>query len=115
MRSEAKVAALQNPDPNSPLVYRRDATGAIVAVEQDEEDRPKNKQEGWEKWKYAMEQRYLRGQDGDFEYDQVDNNDEYDDWDEETRRRQDDYFDEEPEEYVGESDQHTGETGIQDF
>ena len=37
MRAEAKVDALAHQDPNSTLVYRRDATGAITAVEQDEE------------------------------------------------------------------------------
>ncbi|KAL1296703.1 hypothetical protein AAFC00_000178 [Neodothiora populina] len=115
MRSEAKVAALQNPDPNSPLVYKRDAAGSIIAVEQDEEDRPKDRQQGLDKWRYAMEQRFLRGQDHDFDYGQVDGNDEYDDWEEETRRRQDDYFDQEAAEFVGEEISRTGETGIQDF
>ncbi|TIA06516.1 hypothetical protein D6C83_08701, partial [Aureobasidium pullulans] len=36
MRSEAKIDALNHPDPNSPLIYRRDASGAITAEEQDE-------------------------------------------------------------------------------
>lgn len=115
MRSEAKMAALEHPDPNSPLVYRRDASGAITAVEQDEEDRPKNKQEGIDKWKYVMEQRFLRGEVGDFEYELVDGNDMYDDWDEETRRVQDEYFDKEAEQFVGDSEHRVGETGVQDY
>lgn len=114
MRAEAKVDALAHQDPNSTLVYRRDATGAITAVEQDEEDRPKNKQEGLDKWKAVMEQRFLRGEDADFDYDMVDGNEDYNDWDEETRRKQDVYFDQEEATFIGEGDS-TGETGVQDF
>lgn len=113
-RSEAKVAALAKPDPNSPLVYRRDASGTITAVEQDEEDRPQNKQEGLDKWKVVMEQRFLRGEDQEFEYDEVDGNDEYNDWEEETRKWQDEHFDGEEAEFIGEGG-NSGETGIQDF
>lgn len=114
MRSEAKVDALAHPDPNSPLVYHRDAEGAIIAVEQDEEDRPKNKHDGQEKWREAMEQRFLRGEDKDFDYRTVDENEELNDWAEETRRREEKYYDEQEEEYVGEGEK-TGETGVQDF
>lgn len=113
MRSEAKMEALAHPDPNSPLVYKRDASGGITAIEQDEEDRPKNKEEGVKKWKEMMEQRFLRGQDADFDYSAVDTNEEYNDWEEDTRRHQDAYFDGEEAEYV--SEERTGETGVQDF
>lgn len=114
MRSEAKVAALAHPDPNSPLVYRRDASGAITAVDQDEEERPKNKQEGRDKWKYIMEQRFLSGRDDEFDYKEVDGNDDYNDWEDETRTREDEYFDGEDAEFIGEGDKK-GETGVQDF
>lgn len=114
MRSEAKVAALAHPDPNSPLVYQRDASGTITAVEQDEEDRPKSRQEGMDKWKWVMGQRFLRGEDHDFEYNEVDGNDQYNDWAEDTRKRQDEYFDGEEAEFIGEG-RNMGETGVQDF
>jgi len=114
MRSEAKVVALANPDPNSPLIYKRDVTGSITAVEQDEEDRPKTKEEGLAQWRESMEQRFLRGEDHDFEYSEVDQNDQYDDWAEESRRREDLYFDDEAAEPVGDGERQ-GETGVQDF
>jgi len=113
-RAEAKVEALAHPDPNSPLVYQRNAAGTITAVEQDEEDRPKNREEGLDKWRYVMEQRFLRGADEEFDYRTVDDNEEYNDWEDETRRRHDVYFDEEEATFVGEG-QRTGETGVQDF
>lgn len=114
MRSEAKVEALAHQDPNSTLMYQRDASGGITSVEQDEEDRPKNQQEGFDKWKYVMEHRFLRGEDADFDYETVDASEEYNDWDEETRIKQDVYFDDEEATFIGEGES-TGETGIQDF
>lgn len=114
MRSEAKVDALAHPDPNSPLTYRRDAEGSIIAVEQDEEDRPNNKEEGEDKWREVMEQRFLRGEDNDFEYADVDESEEYNDHEEERRNREEKYFDEEEEEFIGEGEK-TGETGVQDY
>lgn len=114
MRSEAKVEGLAHPDPNSPLVYHRDATGSITAVEQNEEDRPKTQQQGLDQWKEVMEHRFLRGEDDEFDYSMVDMNEEYDDRDEETRRMEELYFGEQDEEFVGEGEK-TGETGIQDY
>lgn len=113
MRSEAKMEALAHPDPNSPLVYQRDVRGSIIAVDQNEEDRPKTKEEGAKKWREVMEQRFLRGEDKDFDYGTIDDNEKYNDWDEETRRTQEAYFDDEEEEQVGEVIQ--GETGVQDY
>ena len=113
-RAEAKTEALAHPDPRSPLVYQRNAEGSIVGVEQMEEDRPKNEEEGQARWRDAMEQRFLRGEDVEFPYQTVDNNEEYNDWGEETRRKQDEYFDEQEEEYVGEGRQE-GQTGVQDY
>jgi len=114
MRSEAKVAALAHPNPNSPLTYKRDVTGSITAVDQDEEDRPKTKEEGLGKWRECMEQRFLRGEDHEFDYDTVDQSNQYDDLAEESRRKEDLYFDDEQAEYLGEGDRQ-GETGVQDF
>ncbi|KAF4548872.1 Hypothetical protein D9617_25g062020 [Elsinoe fawcettii] len=106
--------ALSHPDPNSPLVYHRDQAGIIVAVDQNEEDRPKTKADGQQKWREVMEQRFLRGEDSDFDYGKVDSNEEYDDRDEETRRREDEYFAKQDEEFAGEGSP-AGETGIQDY
>ncbi|KAG8625244.1 hypothetical protein KVT40_006995 [Elsinoe batatas] len=113
-RSEAKIHALSHPDPNSPLVYRRDTSGTIIAVDQNEEDRPKTQVEGLEMWREVMEQRFLRGEDPDFDYSKVDTNMEYDDREEETRRFEDEYFAKEDEEFIGEGSP-AGETGVQDF
>lgn len=114
MRSEAKVEALAHPDPNSPLVYRRDAQGSITAVDQNEEDRPKNKDEGIAKWREVIEQRFLRGEDEDMDYDKIDDNDEYDDWVDDRRKHEDEYFGKQDAEFVGEGERQ-GETGIQDY
>ena len=113
-RSEAKIDALAHPDPNSPLTYRRDAQGSITAVEMNEEDRPKTRDDGAARWREFIEQRFLRGQDIDFDYSAVDSNDAYDDRREETLRREEGYFDEQEEEYVGDGGEQ-GQTGVQDF
>ncbi|QKX63537.1 uncharacterized protein TRUGW13939_10708 [Talaromyces rugulosus] len=117
LRSEAKMDALAHPDPNAMLSYRQGPNGEIVA--EDEEDIPANKEEGEKRWRWEMEMRFLKGADYDFEYEKVDENDEYDDWNEEQER----YFDgEEPEWIISEdrdgkdsADNLEGETGIQDF
>ncbi|KAG9532874.1 hypothetical protein KCU93_g519, partial [Aureobasidium melanogenum] len=114
MRSEAKIEALNHPDPNSPLIYRRDASGAITVVEQDEEDRPKTKEEGLAKWREYVEMRFLRGEDQDFDYKLVDEDESYDDLEWERREREESYFGQEEAEFVGEGEKQ-GETGIQDY
>ncbi|THZ82087.1 hypothetical protein D6C84_06040 [Aureobasidium pullulans] len=114
MRSEAKIDALNHPDPNSPLIYRRDASGAITAVEQDEEDRPKTKEEGLSKWREYVEMRFLRGEDQDFDYKVVDEDERYDDLDWDRREREENYFEQEEAEFVGEGEKK-GETGVQDY
>jgi hypothetical protein len=132
-RSEAKLEALQHPDPNALFTYRRGADGEILAEEKDEV--PANKEEGLDRWKWEMEARFLRGADDDFDYDAVDKNSEYDDRVAEERDAQDRYFDEETPEFVGaegdgEGEEEAvkngsgsgskapdlkGETGVQDF
>ncbi|EEA23951.1 conserved hypothetical protein [Talaromyces marneffei ATCC 18224] len=117
LRSEAKMDALAHPDPNAMLSYRRGPNGEIVA--EDKDDIPANKEEGEQRWRWEMEMRFLKGADYDFDYETVDENDEYDDWNEEQER----YFDEEEPEWVFDKEQAgdaqkeelTGETGIQDF
>ena len=113
-RSEAKIEALNNPDPASPLAYVRATDGSITAMEQDVDDRAQTRESGWEMWKDAMTRRFLRGDDSDFAYETVDTNEDYDDRDEQDRAALERYLDEEEESFVG-VDQPTGETGIQDF
>jgi hypothetical protein len=69
---------------------------------------------GWEKWKDVMGMRFVKGDDVDFEYAIVDENDEYDDRAEEDRRHLESYLNEEEERFVGEG-RPTGQTGIQDY
>lgn len=108
--------ALAHPDPNAMLSYARGPDGEILA--EDRDDIPASKEEGEKAWRWEMGLRFMRGDDPDFDYKSVDENDEYDDWTE----QQEKYFeDEDPEWVVGEARgdeakaQLQGETGIQDF
>lgn len=114
LRSEAKVEALQTPDAGNPLVYERGANGEIVGVEEDAGERVQGKTEGMERWKDVMGRRFMRGEDRDFDYKTVDDGEEYDDLEEEGRGAQDDWFDGEEQEFVGDG-RPQGETGVQDF
>ncbi|CAI7571404.1 unnamed protein product [Penicillium manginii] len=116
LRSEAKVDALAHPDPNSMLSYTRGPDGEILA--EDRDDIPANKEEGQKTWQWEMALRFMRGDDPDFDYKAVDENEEYDDLSEEL----DKYFEDEDPEWVvddarGEDarEKLQGETGIQDF
>lgn len=114
MRSEAKLDALAHPDPNSTFQYRRGANGEILAEEKGEV--PASKEEGLARWRWEMEMRFLRGDDGDFEYEGVDGSEEWDDKVQEDRDRQDRYFaEEEPSWTLEEGRTVSGETGVQDF
>ncbi|KAJ5176688.1 uncharacterized protein N7482_002565 [Penicillium canariense] len=116
LRSEAKIDALAHPDPNAMLSYTRGPNGEILA--EDRDDIPASKEEGEKAWQWEMGLRFMRGDDPDFDYKTVDENDDYDDWTE----QQENYFeDEEPEWVVGEARGEDaqaklqGETGVQDF
>jgi hypothetical protein len=114
VRSEAKLAALANPDPHSLFVYRRGPGGEILAEEKDEV--PATKEEGWERWRGEMERRFLRGEDKEFEYELVDESDEWDDRTEEERAILEEYLDREsPAWVVEDGEKPVGETGVQDF
>ncbi|KAK5123807.1 hypothetical protein LTR85_002443 [Meristemomyces frigidus] len=114
VRSEAKLEALQHPDPNSLIVYRRAADGSITGVEQDEDERARTKEEGVERWRDFIAQRFVRGGDDDFDYKAVDDNDDYDDRDEQARNDLEAYLKEEDAHFVGDG-KPVGETGVQDF
>ena len=146
-RSEAKIAALQNqtssPPPSSapstqqseiPFVsYARGENGEVLPEEEDEV--PKNREEGMERWKFTMTIKFLRGEDRDFDYRDVDESEEFDVL--EAREEEERWFeDEDPEWVEDESGEDVtgdvvgnkrgngekkifeatgGETGIQDF
>ncbi|RMZ88942.1 hypothetical protein DV736_g3834, partial [Chaetothyriales sp. CBS 134916] len=119
-RSEAKMEALRHPDPGSLLTYKRGPNGEILAESKDEV--PANKDEGYARWKWEMEDRFIRGVDEDFDYETVDNNDKYDDHALEELEEQDRYFDEQEPEFMISDDPEgsklqelQGETGLQDF
>ena len=120
-RGEAKIDALRNPDTSSIFSYKRGPDGEILAEERDEV--PANKEEGHARWHWEMEARFIRGGDDDFDYRTVDNNEDYDDHALETQEAEEQYFDDEPPEFVvGEdavkktkSKELEGERGVQDF
>jgi len=113
-RSEAKLAALAQPDPNVTYTYRRGEDGEILAEEVDEV--PRTKEEGWERWKWEMEMRFVRGGDEDFDYSTVDEDERWDDRGEEERKRLEEYLElERPEWVLGDGQRPEGETGVQDF
>lgn len=116
LRAEAKKDALSHPNPNSLFTYNRGPRGEILEEEKDE--KPMSKEEGKEWWIDEMRQRFLRGDDNDFEYKDVDANDKYDDPEEE-RDIQDAYFDSMDSDFdtdgEGKEKILTGETGIQDY
>ncbi|KAK5707888.1 hypothetical protein LTR97_000427 [Elasticomyces elasticus] len=114
LRSEAKLAALKQPDPNEAIAYQRASDGSITGVEADGDERAASREEGRARWVEHMRQRFLRGEDDDFEYATVDENDMYDDRSEEDQRQLEDYLAKQDEEFVGEG-KPIGETGVQDF
>lgn len=108
--------ALAHPDPNAMLSYTRGPNGEILA--EDRDDVPASKEDGEKLWQWEMGLRFIRGDDSDFDYKTVDEDDQYDDLSE----QQEQYFeDEEPEWMVGDARGEgaraglQGETGIQDF
>jgi hypothetical protein len=110
-RSEARLEALKNPDSRSLFSYKRGPNGEILEEERDEI--PTTKEEGWQRWKYEMEMRFLRGDDYDFDYKTVDENEEWDDRAEEDREKLDEYLEGEEPEWLQGSPK--AETGLQDF
>lgn len=115
------MAALRNPDAHSLFTYKRGPNGEILAEEKDEV--PVNKEEGFQRWRWEMEMRFVRGADDDFDYKPVDESDEYDDRAREEQEAEEAYFDQEEPQFVmgdegirkSNSKELEGETGIQDF
>ena len=114
LRSEAKMEALANPDRNALFTYRRGPGGEILAEEKDEI--PMSKEEAYAQWKEVMEWRFLNGEDTDFDYPSVDDNEGMDDKKQMEQDKEDAYFDsEEPSWDLEDGKEPQGETGIQDF
>ena len=114
------MEALSKPLDQSTMTYRRGHNGEILAEEKDEV--PISKEEGMQRWRKEMELRFLRGDDEDFEYQKVDQSEEFDDRGVEEREQEEKWFeDEEPQwmldqEEVGrKTEAIEGETGRQDF
>lgn len=98
------------------MIYHRAPDGSIISVEADAEDRAADREEGLQRWREMMSQRFLRGEDEEFDYaGLVDGEDGYDDLDEERRQGLEDWLDGEEAEFVGATGSPRGETGIQDF
>lgn len=131
-RSEAKLAALKGNSASSSKVedegaghieedhgvpylsYARGQSGEVLPEDPDEV--PSSKEEGFERWKFEMTLKFLRGEDGDFDYHDIDAGGE---WDEiENRDVEERWFEDEEPEWLGEEETGeiiAGETGIQDF
>lgn len=140
-RSEARLAALARPVKTSsgqsaPLESRsagddssEERGNSLVSVEEgsggsgggraerlsglEGEEKPRTKEEGHEQWRYFLEQRFLRGEDGDFDYAAVDESQEWDgrEEDEELER----WIEDEDEGWASGKGKGEGETGVQDF
>lgn len=122
-RSEAKLAALSGrgmgDDDGSErrqeeLAYVPGPDGQVLP--EDEDEVPKTKEEGMERWREAMTLRFLKGGDDEFEYGEVDGRE---DWDVIEREDAEEHWFEEEEpgwvEGSPEDREKRGETGIQDF
>ena len=103
----------------------REAKGQITAEEMD--GIVLSKEEGVRRWKEEMTLRFLKGEDGEFDYEEVDNNEAYDDHRTIERDEEERWFDEEKPQWT-ELQQEVndvqkrdilphlvGQTGVQDF
>lgn len=136
-RSEAKIAALAKPEVAGEMRYWVNERGEIVAERRDDDDdddddgedegekgkrKEMTKAEGMQRWRKEMELRFVRGEDTDFDYGEVDGRDVYDDWGTEAREEEEKWFEEEEPRWVDDGEEieikgnpDDGETGIQDF
>lgn len=126
-RSEAKLAALHSQgtgekqslsssEDSVPFVsYARGPNGEVLPEDLDEI--PSSKEEGFERWKFGMTIKFLKGEDPDFDYKEIDESNEWDDI--EHTEEEEKWFDDEEPKWVIEEDPTVetvgGETGIQDF
>ncbi|KAK2064888.1 coiled-coil domain-containing protein [Colletotrichum caudatum] len=112
LRGEARLADLKaSTEAESAPEYVRDFTSMTDL------SKPENKEEGLERWREFLTERFVNGHDEDFDYSLVDHNDEYD-----TMLRRDAeeaWFDDEDPNWASDADEQAnvkqGETGVQDF
>nr|POF25878.1 hypothetical protein CFP56_74963 [Quercus suber] len=114
-RSEAKLHALQHPDPANPVAYTRTPDGQILARELEPEDpEATTRADGWTQWCETLRRRFVEGRDGEFEYAAVDEDEGLDFWEE--RERGEAWVEGAGEEFLGDVlEGPAGETGVQDF
>ncbi|KAL0937868.1 coiled-coil domain-containing protein-like protein [Colletotrichum truncatum] len=115
MRGEARLADLVNSSTDGeapgPTELAKDFTT------ESDLSTAKTKEEGLERWIEFLTERFVHGKDSDFDYNQVDSNDEYDAM--ERRDAEEAWFDAEDPSWASDvassGKQKQGETGIQDF
>ena len=108
--------AQSSPEDSIPFVnYARGPNGEVM--QEDFEEIPGSKEEGFERWKFGMTIKFLKGEDPDFNYKEIDESNEWDVI--ESMEEEEKWFDDEEAEWVIEEDPSVktvgGETGIQDF
>jgi len=114
-RAENLENALANQHARALYVFERSENGEITVDEERSDDLPESKEEGWDRWVEEMGQRFVKGQDDDFEYHAVDENEKWDDWEEEDREQLERWIEDEgPSEQTQEGHQSRW-TGIQDY
>lgn len=126
MRSEAKIAALKasltgenGVDSEDPTTSRQGDGNNLAAAGADYDNgvEPVTKEEGRELWNEYLTERFVRGEDSDFDYSKVDDDESLDAM--ERQDEQDAWFDEEEAAWVSDSGNDAkalhGETGVQDF
>lgn len=106
---EAAVAQSAKADSSRDRTVNNHVRGA----QGNDSEEPSNREEGLELWQSLMSQRFVNGEDTDFEYHEVDDSDEYDDLAELSRAEEDQYYHQEQPSFTKE--EPSGETGIQDF
>ncbi|KAF2464319.1 uncharacterized protein BDR25DRAFT_98223 [Lindgomyces ingoldianus] len=110
----AHQEAAHHPNPYSLFSHTRGPNGDVLP--EDKEDAPDSKEEGRRMWEDEMTQRFLMGNDTDFDYNKVDSNPDYNDPEEE-RDREEAYFmgsDEDMDDQDS-SQNPSADTGIQDY
>lgn len=126
MRSEAKLAALKaslavvNGEDDEGLAASRQEEGdnpTAAATGYDNDIEPATKEEGRELWNEFLTERFVRGEDPDFDYSKVDDDEGLDAM--ERQDEQDAWFDEEEPTWASGEEPDAkmlqGETGVQDF
>ncbi|KAF4815146.1 hypothetical protein CGCTS75_v013176 [Colletotrichum tropicale] len=122
LRGEARLADLNKSSAIGGDAEKIDCAKSFTT--ESDLSKTQNKQDGLDRWTEFLTERFVHGHDDDFDYTQVDDNDEYDDM--ERRDAEDAWFDAEDPSWASDAEddqngrvshgtQKRGETGIQDF